>query len=156
MGVRVVVPCVVRMRMIVLVRARRAVWPGQVTSKLRPTKAPRLRRPKATRSPRTPIASIAPLTTAAGTPASTSAATAMSPAIPEVGSKCRCRPRRAHVAGVRFRLSIDAIRPAPNPLSMFTTATPAAQEFSIPSSAATPPKLAPYPTLVGTAMTGRA
>ena len=62
----------------------------------------------------------------------------------------------AHVAGARFRLSIDAIRPAPNPLSMFTTATPAAQEFSIPSSAATPPKLAPYPTLVGTAMTGRA
>ena len=48
-----------------------------------------------------------------------------------------------HVAGVRFRLSMDAIRPAPNPLSMFTTATPDAQEFSIPSSAATPPKLAP-------------
>jgi hypothetical protein len=49
----------------------------------------------------------------------------------------------AHVAGARFRLSIEAIRPAPNPLSMFTTATPAAQVFSIPSSAATPPKLAP-------------
>ena len=37
---------------------------------------------------------------------------------------------------------------------MFTTDTPAAQLFSIPSSAARPPKLAPYPTLVGTAMTG--
>ena len=62
----------------------------------------------------------------------------------------------AHGTGVRFRVSIDAIRPAPNPLSMFTTATPAAQELNIPRSAATPPKLAPYPTLVGTAMTGRA
>ena len=32
---------------------------------------------------------------------------------------------------------------APKPLSMFTTTTPAAQEFSIASSAARPPKLAP-------------
>ena len=102
-----------------------------------------MRRPKPTRSPRTPIASIAPLTTAAGTPASTSAATAMSPAIPDVGSKCRCRPRALTSLDVRFRLSMAAIRPAPKPLSMFTTATPDAQEFSIPSSAATPPKLAP-------------
>ena len=43
---------------------------------------------------------------------------------------------------------------APKPLSIFTTETPLAQLLSIPSSAASPPKLAPYPTLVGTAMTG--
>jgi hypothetical protein len=38
---------------------------------------------------------------------------------------------------------------------MFTTVTPDAQEFSMAKSAVTPPKLAPYPTLVGTATTGR-
>src|ERR1041385_3657359 len=43
---------------------------------------------------------------------------------------------------------------APNPLSMLTTVTPDAQEFSMARSAASPPKEAPYPTLVGTAMTG--
>jgi len=43
---------------------------------------------------------------------------------------------------------------APNPLSMLTTVTPEAQEFSMASSAASPPNEAPYPTLVGTAMTG--
>jgi hypothetical protein len=37
---------------------------------------------------------------------------------------------------------------------MLTTVTPAAQELSIPSSAARPPNEAPYPTLVGTAITG--
>ena len=42
--------------------------------------------------------------------------------------------------------------PAPKPLSMFTTVTPAAQLLSIASSAAIPPKLAPYPTDVGTAI----
>ena len=36
-----------------------------------------------------------------------------------------------------------AMHPAPKPLSMFTTDTPLAQLFSIPSSAARPPKLAP-------------
>jgi hypothetical protein len=40
-------------------------------------------------------------------------------------------------------LIIDAMQPAPYPLSMFTTDTPFAHEFSMPSSAATPPKLAP-------------
>ena len=45
-----------------------------------------------------------------------------------------------------------ARKPAPKPLSMFTTLTPLAQELSIASSAAIPPKLAPYPTLVGTAI----
>src|SRR5204862_5007137 len=53
------------------------------------------------------------------------------------------------------RLMRLAAAAAPNPLSMFTTVIPDAQEFSIPSSAAIPPKDAPYPTLVGTAMTGR-
>ena len=37
---------------------------------------------------------------------------------------------------------------------MFTTVTPGAHEFSIPSSAATPPNEAPYPTDVGTATSG--
>src|ERR1041384_5568453 len=43
---------------------------------------------------------------------------------------------------------------APNPLSMLTTVTPDAQEFSVARSAASPPNEAPYPTRVGTAMTG--
>src|SRR5690606_3575082 len=51
----------------------------------------------------------------------------------------------------RIRLAAAA---APKPLSMFTTSTPDAQELSMPSSAARPPKDAPYPTLVGTAITG--
>ena len=38
---------------------------------------------------------------------------------------------------------------------MFTTLTPLAQEFSMDSRAVTPPKAVPYPTLVGTAMTGQ-
>ena len=46
-----------------------------------------------------------------------------------------------------------AAYPAPNPLSMLTTQMPAAQLFSMARSAAMPPKLAPYPMLVGTAMT---
>src|SRR4029453_13755800 len=50
----------------------------------------------------------------------------------------------------------DAATAAPNPLSMLTTVTPEAQLFSAASNAATPPKLAPYPTLVGTAITGLA
>src|ERR1043166_2666742 len=37
---------------------------------------------------------------------------------------------------------------------MLTTVTPAAQLLSIVSSAASPPNDAPYPTLVGTAITG--
>ena len=37
-----------------------------------------------------------------------------------------------------------------------TTVTFAAQLFSMPNSAESPPKFAPYPTLVGTAMTGQA
>src|SRR5206468_3394379 len=49
---------------------------------------------------------------------------------------------------------LDAATAAPNPLSMFTTVTPAAQLFSIVKSGANPPNAAPYPTLVGTAITG--
>ncbi len=37
---------------------------------------------------------------------------------------------------------------------MLTTVTPGAQELSIASRAASPPKEAPYPTLVGTATIG--
>ena len=40
-------------------------------------------------------------------------------------------------------------------MSIFTTDTPLAHELSIDKSAETPPKDAPYPTLVGTAMTGQ-
>ena len=39
---------------------------------------------------------------------------------------------------------------------MLTTATPAAQELSIASNGAAPPRWAPYPTLVGTPITGAA
>jgi hypothetical protein len=35
------------------------------------------------------------VTTEEGTPASTSAATVMSPAIPDVGSRCKCWPRKS-------------------------------------------------------------
>ena len=45
--------------------------------------------------------------------------------------------------------------PAPKPLSIFTTDTPEAQLLSMHRRAARPPKLAPYPTLVGTAITGQ-
>jgi hypothetical protein len=48
-----------------------------------------------------------------------------------------------------------AAYPAPKPLSILTTVTPLPQLLSMASKAANPPKLAPYPTLVGTAMTGR-
>ena len=49
------------------------------------------------------------------------------------------RPSRASPK----RLIRCARQPAPNPLSMFITPTPAAQEFNIVSNAASPPKLAP-------------
>ena len=41
------------------------------------------------------------------------------------------------------RLMQEATQAAPKPLSMLTTVTLEAQELSMPSSAATPPKLAP-------------
>ena len=46
----------------------------------------------------------------------------------------------AHAARLAIRA---AIVPAPNPSSMFTTATPAAHEVIIASSALTPPNVAP-------------
>jgi hypothetical protein len=49
-----------------------------------------------------------------------------------------------------------ATKPAPKPLSMFTTVTFDAHELSIPNNAATPPKDAQYLTLVGTVISGRA
>src|SRR3984957_19570992 len=52
------------------------------------------------------------------------------------------------------RLMSEATYPAPNPLSIFTTLTFDAQEFNMPSSAVSPLKDAPYPMLVGTAITG--
>src|SRR5205823_3663240 len=72
----------------------------------------------------------------------------------------RIEDQRAHwlarAATCAWRAIKAAWNPAPKPLSMFTTETLAAQELSIASSAAMPPSDAPYPTLVGTAMTGLA
>src|SRR5262249_2752148 len=53
-----------------------------------------------------------------------------------------------------FATMMAAAQRAPKPLSMLTTVPPAAQLVIMESSAASPPKLAPYPTLVGTATTG--
>src|SRR5439155_24556962 len=92
--------------------------------------------------------------------------------LPEVAAADRGRepPDRQHAArapggdvghgrgptrryGVSLLLIRVAAAPAPNPLSMLTTTTPAAHVFSMPTSAASPPRCAPLPTLVGTAMT---
>ena len=43
---------------------------------------------------------------------------------------------------------------APNPLSIFTTVTPTAHELRVAMRGLRPPIAAPYPTLVGTAITG--
>ena len=51
--------------------------------------------------------------------------------------------RKAVEIGNLHRFTICAKYPAPKPLSIFMTATPAAHEFNIASSAASPPKLAP-------------
>lgn len=58
------------------------------------------------------------------------------------------------VEGRTRALMALAAYPAPNPLSMLTTVRPLAQEFSMPSSAVSPPICDPYPTLVGTPMIG--
>ena len=52
-------------------------------------------------------------------------------------------PREAVEIGYCHRFTRCAKYPAPKPLSMFMTATPATQELSIARSAASPPKLAP-------------
>lgn len=51
----------------------------------------------------------------------------------------------------RIRAAADA---APKPLSMLQTVMPEAQLASIQPSAVNPPNAAPYPTEVGTAITG--
>jgi hypothetical protein len=70
----------------------------------------------------------------------------------EVGEPRAPRPRNHHHPHTRLlaspllqvtRLIKLAATPAPKPLSIFTTVTPAAQELSIASRAASPPKLAP-------------
>ena len=48
-----------------------------------------------------------------------------------------------HAAPAERRAIRAAIVPAPNPSSMFTTATPAAHDVSMASSALTPPNVAP-------------
>src|SRR5258708_27289886 len=76
--------------------------------------------------------------------------------------KKKTQRRREHRGSRRLletfqrRLMQEATQAAPKPLSMLTTVTLEAQELSMPSSAATPPRLAPYSTLVGTAITGTA
>src|SRR5665811_220243 len=83
----------------------------------------------------------------------------------QVASRTAGRARSEKMADRRRRLQRmeevnqrwiirEAAYAAPNPLSILTTVTPAAQLFSIESRAASPPKFAPYPTLVGTAITG--
>src|SRR5689334_14022942 len=69
--------------------------------------------------------------------------------------ECSTGSAAADAAAMR-ELITAAEYPAPYPLSMLTTEMPGEQLLSIPSSAANPPKLAPYPTLVGTAITGAA
>src|SRR3954447_20637315 len=60
---------------------------------------------------------------------------------------------RGHAAGPNSRNTAQA---APKPLSIPTTVIPEAQLESMASSAVTPSRAAPYPTLVGTATTGAA
>ena len=60
-----------------------------------------------------------------------------------IGIVFYCSLLTAHRSHQSFRLIRAARQPAPKPLSMFTTATPVAQELSMVSSAANPPKEAP-------------
>ncbi len=52
-------------------------------------------------------------------------------------------PIVSEAQGSELRFIASAIHAAPKPLSILTTATPGEQLFSIPRSAAMPPKLAP-------------
>lgn len=65
----------------------------------------------------------------------------------EGARECACGTRGRPVAAqeelIRSRQIFAAAHAAPNPLSMFTTVTPAAQLLSMASRAAIPPKLAP-------------
>ena len=60
-----------------------------------------------------------------------------------------------HYLRVVASTMLAAEYPAPKPLSMFTTVMPGEQLFNIARRAAIPPKLAPYPMLVGTAIMGQ-
>src|SRR6516164_1215561 len=60
-------------------------------------------------------------------------------------STCALRPKRS---------ILIAAAAAPKPLSTFTTVTPGAQLASAAFSATAPPAATPYPTEVGTAITG--
>ena len=53
-----------------------------------------------------------------------------------------------------FFAIVKAKTPAPNPLSIFTTDNPGAQDCNMAYNAVLPPAPTPYPTEVGTAMTG--
>src|SRR5262249_14174637 len=62
------------------------------------------------------------------------------PADGEQPPRPSARDVRHHPSRCRIRIAAAA---APKPLSTFTTTRPAAQEFSMASSAASPPKLVP-------------
>ena len=87
-------------------------------------------------------ASMLSLSTASGTPAPISAPSSMSPLAPAEASIQTLMRRLAARRAVR-RAIRAAATPAPYPLSMLTTVTPGAQELSMPSRAASPPKEAP-------------
>ena len=85
-----------------------------------------------------PRQAISACSSPSGTPASTSAPSSMSPLTP------LDRSSQPIIGWLPLWRAIRAANtPAPKPLSMLQTATPGAHEFSIPSSAARPPKLAP-------------
>src|SRR4051812_22973337 len=62
--------------------------------------------------------------------------------------------RAAVDIGVHFDMR-EETTPAPNPLSIFTTTTLAAQELSMVRKGVMPFRCAPYPTDVGTPITGQ-
>ena len=89
-------------------------------------------------------------------PRSSNAPMVISPLMPEKQSKYRMRFSIVFIVFITCYFTfnyllfnsiclimVEAINPAPNPLSMFTTDTPLAQLLSIASKAANPPKLAP-------------
>ena len=65
-----------------------------------------------------------------------------------------CAPGASLSSRLNVRTMRATAKAAPKPLSMFITAIPEAQLESIVLSAACPPSATPYPTDVGTAITG--
>jgi hypothetical protein len=112
------------------------------TSTLQAPMPPRTTSRRTSRIGSTPTASTADCRTSSGTPTSTSAPSSMSPLMPAEQSSQPINGRRV-VDDVRAARDRAAKTPALKPLSMFTTVMPGAQAFSIASSAASPPKLAP-------------